>query len=191
MPQSFQVISQVQIPEVMHGACCQISWLEELSVLLPGYSVGFYDILQAIQEATATSLPAGCTNNSDTRLPLDWMLLPSCAQQILQHPSQFFLHFLLSSCFAKVTIFWLVTPILLSHQLPLSTAAPSGHTTILYTSWYAVPFLCLFSLYIAELFKFLQRTQFQYPVVSSSIHYFKPLLVFVSKIHWDMKFVLS
>lgn len=54
MPQSFQVISQVQIPAVMHGACCQISWLEELSVLLPGYPVGFYDILQAIQEATAT-----------------------------------------------------------------------------------------------------------------------------------------
>lgn len=75
--------------------------------------------------------------------------------------SQFFLHFLFSSCFAKIPIFWLVTPILLSHQLPLSTVAPSGHATILYTSWYPVPFFCLFNLYTDELFIFLQRTWFQ------------------------------
>lgn len=54
MPQSFQVILQVQIPVVMHGACCQISWLEEQSVLPPGCAVGLHDILQAIQEASAT-----------------------------------------------------------------------------------------------------------------------------------------
>lgn len=54
MPQSFQAILQVQIPAVMHGACCQISWLEELTVLLPGCPVELYDILQAIQEASAT-----------------------------------------------------------------------------------------------------------------------------------------
>lgn len=54
MPQSFQVILLVQIPVVMHGACCQISWLKELSVLPPGCSVGLYDILQPIQEASAT-----------------------------------------------------------------------------------------------------------------------------------------
>lgn len=57
--------------------------------------------------------------------------------------------------------FWLVTPILLGHQLPLSTVAPSGHATILHTSWYWVLLHCLFSLYIAELFIFLHRTWFQ------------------------------
>lgn len=139
MPQSFQVILQVQIPAVMHGACCQISWLEELSVLLPGCPVGFFnDILQVFQEASATISSPRAHQQTDCCFPLV-LATPS----LLTH-SQFFLHFLCNvACFAKVTIFWLVTPILLSHQLPLSTAAPSGQATILYTSWYGVPFLFL------------------------------------------------
>lgn len=126
MPQSFQVILQVQIPAVMHGACCQISWLEELSVLLPGCPVGFYDILQFFffaflqcyhlfpQSAPRTQRPAPGLNAASLSYPA-----ATATPSLLLTCSQLFLHFLLSSCFAKITIFWLVTPILLSHQLPL------------------------------------------------------------------------
>lgn len=165
MPQSFQVILQVQIPIVMRGACCQISWLEELSVLLPGWPLGLYNILQAIQEASVTiaSSPRVQQQLGHTpALALNAASLSFSAAtampSLTQTCSQFFLHFLLLSCFVIVPVFWLVTPLLLSHQPPLSTVAPSGHATLHCTSWYPVPLLCLFNLFIAELFIFLHRT---------------------------------
>lgn len=142
MPQSFQAILQVQIPAVMHGACCQIGWLEELSVLLPGCPVELYDILQAIQEASAT-ISSRRVHQQLRHMPALGLnaasLLFSAAtamSSLTQTGSQFFLCLLLLSYFAIATTFWLVTPILLGHQLPLSTVAPSGHATILYTSWF-------------------------------------------------------
>lgn len=136
MPQSFQVILQVQIPVVMHVACCQISWLEELTVLLPGCPIRLYNILQAIQEASAT------TSSPRVHQQLRHMsalglnaaslsfLAAAATPSLIQTCSQFFLHFLLLSCFVIVTIFWLMTPILLSHQLPLPAVAPSAHATV-------------------------------------------------------------
>lgn len=51
----------------MHGGCCQISRLEEPSVLLPGCPIGLCDSFQTSEEANATIAPSESTNSLHTR----------------------------------------------------------------------------------------------------------------------------
>lgn len=167
MPQSFQVICASEIPVAMHGVCCQISKLEELSVLLPGHQIRLCDSFQTRPEANATISPLECNNNLHT-CPWTECWFPLSLQlnycNILT-PSNLFSPFssryLFLSFLVIATVFRLRTPVLLSHQLSLSTVAPSGPATRHCTSGYWVPSHSIFSLHTAVQFKFLCKTWFQ------------------------------